>query len=92
MELKNRKVKMFRAHYDPGIGPMPKNAFMLSDPTMKMEGELTPVGVYVKVLSTGRMHLVPFANIQSVELFPEEIEEIRKPGRPKDVQQKTAQS
>ena len=78
--LMGRKIAMFRAHYDPMIGPTTKNAFNLMDPNIKMEGEYTENGIYVKVLIqetnklTGKKffpeHLVPFANIQSIKLMP----------------------
>ncbi len=79
MELNKRKVKMVRCHYDPMLGPTPRNAFMLTDPNSPIEfAELTPVGIYFKMKSVkdqkadvpNKEHLVPFANIQSIELMP----------------------
>lgn len=80
MELTKRKVLMFRCHLDPGVGPMPKQAFQLSDPNSPIEeAVLTPGGVYVKMkplrdAKDGEFveHLVPYANIQSIKLMPQE--------------------
>jgi hypothetical protein len=91
MEVNKRKVLMFRAHYDPMIGPTPKNAFMLSDPNSPIEdAEMTPAGIYVRMkpLKGGQAveHVVPYANIQSIKLKPqaqEAVEEVKRgPGRP----------
>lgn len=84
-QLTGRKVHQFRCHIDPCIGPSPKNAFSIYQ-TSEMEKqkcpwiecELTPAGVYVKVLKTGSEHLVPFANVQAIKLVPEEKEESKK--------------
>ena len=68
--MDGRPVKMFRAHYDPMVGPIPRNAFKVGE--IGMEAKLAmPVGVWVKVLATGREHIVPFANVQSIELESE---------------------
>ena len=82
MELLKRKVKMFRCHLDPGIGPMPRNAFMLTDPNSPIEfAQITPIGIYIKMKpirdakeGVFREHLVPYANLQSVELMNEEAD------------------
>lgn len=72
--MDNRKVKMFRCQIDPMVGPIPRNAF--TPEQMGMEAELRlPVGVWVKVLATKREHIVPFANIQSIELEKEVVTE-----------------
>lgn len=76
MDLLKRKIKMFRCHYDPIIGPTPKNAFKTDDPeTCIEEAEITPAGVYVKTKPNRNKevteHLIPYANIQSILLFPE---------------------
>lgn len=74
MDLKNRKVEMFRCHIDPAIGAKAKNAFMVGKDGIK-EAELTPIGVWVRWVNTSpgnqgneAEHLVPFANVQSVKL------------------------
>lgn len=68
VKLSGRKIKFFRCHIDPTIGPKPKNAF---DPVaMNMQAELTPLGIYTK-LPTGEENLVPYPNIQSIRLMPE---------------------
>lgn len=90
MEIVGRKVKMFRAHYDPIIGPMPKNAYDLSDPNSPIDlAELTPMGVFIKMkplreAKNGEFveHLLPYANIQSIKLFPHEEVAPKKIGRP----------
>lgn len=76
MDLKNRRASRFRTQIDPMIAGKPRNAFDMSD----FPGgvfELTPIGMYVKV--TVRVpgnapreeeHIVPYANIQSVKLYP----------------------
>lgn len=69
INLNGRKVKGFRCHLDPMVGPVPRNAFDMA--THAMEAELTPAGVYVKVLATGFEHLIPYANVQSIRLQPE---------------------
>jgi hypothetical protein len=77
-ELKGRKVHQFRCHIDPSIGAMPKNAF-----TNGKDGiadiEIVPMGVYVKYFGgaagtqkTLFEHIVPYANVQSIKLMPEE--------------------
>lgn len=84
MDIKNRKVKMFRCHLDPAIGARAKNAFMVGQDGVK-SAELCPVGVYVEWVnpSPGNSHdviehLVPFSNIQSIKLAPAEaVEEIK---------------
>ena len=78
--LKDRRVKMFRCHLDPMINGKSQNAFDAND--VRFAGwtfELTPVGVFVtgkQVMPGGKEilpmeHLVPFANIQSIQFFPE---------------------
>lgn len=67
---------MFRAHYDPMIGPMPRNAFKVGEIGMTAN-LLMPIGVWVKVTKTGREHIVPFANIQSIELEVSPIAEVK---------------
>jgi hypothetical protein len=80
--MKYRKVLTTRCHI--GAGIQSKLTFYVKDPTGKEadgEMELWPVGVYVK-----KNHLlIPFANISSVTLAPEEevVEEVKRgPGRP----------
>lgn len=77
MELKNRKVSRFRAQIDPSIGPTPKNAF--DKKSMGFEAELTPAGVYICMThkvpgqpDTKTEHVVPFANVLSITLEPQE--------------------
>lgn len=78
MDIKNRKVKMFRCHIDPMMGARPKNAFMVKD-YPGSECELTPVGVWFRLnvvqpqqKACMKEYLVPYANIQSIELELEE--------------------
>lgn len=80
---------MFRTMYDPSVGPTPRNAFNVQDPKLRMEAYMTPIGVYVKVLtplidpltkeSFQPEHLIPFANIQSIKLEAEQVVEEEKP-------------
>jgi len=70
VELKNRQVEFFRCHIEPGITPMPKNAIHAKE--LKLEAcELTPAGIYVKSPTRGEF-LVPYANVQSIKLAPED--------------------
>lgn len=80
MDLKKRKVEMFRCHLDPAVGPRAKNAFMVGLDGIQ-DAELTPVGVWVKWVNTSpgnsknsTEHLVPYANVQSIRLAPEAVE------------------
>ncbi len=76
MEIKNRKIEMFRTYYDPSIGPKPMQAFSRKAmPNAEME--LCPLGVYVKL--TLRIpgnkdliteHIVPYTNVQMIKLAP----------------------
>lgn len=66
-KLSGRKIDFFRCHIDPSIGPKPRNAFKVDE--MKMEAEITPIGVYTK-LPDGTESIVPFPNIQSIRLKP----------------------
>jgi len=77
MEL-GQEVIMFRCQIDPMVGPIPKNAFVPAQCGMKAH-LLLPVGVYVKVEKTGREHIVPFANIQSIELAQGETKKAKTP-------------
>jgi hypothetical protein len=81
MDLKNRKVASFRAHLDPMIGPKPRNSFDRRE-LPNWELELTPIGICVtaRIQVPGAAvqvseHVVPYANIQSIKLMPEEQEE-----------------
>lgn len=76
MELKNRKIDMFRCHIDPAIGARAKNAFKVGNEGI-LEAELTPIGVWVKWVnqSPGNLgdtseNVVPFSNVQSIKLRP----------------------
>lgn len=74
VDLKNRKISVFRCHIDPVIpGLQAKNAFDVS--ALGGEAELTPIGVWLKLPLKGRdnqtyfqEHVIPFANIQAVRL------------------------
>jgi hypothetical protein len=94
MELAGRKIRMFRAHYDPIIGPTPRNAFDLNDPNSPIDvAEMAKDfdGIYVKCKPTKDSkdgayaeHFIPLANIQSIKLMPIALEETKRgPGRPK---------
>lgn len=79
MEL-GQPVKMFRCQIDPMIGGFPRNAFKPKD--LGMEARLLlPVGIWVKTPKTrnhdGGEHIVPFANIQSIELEVSQVVEIK---------------
>lgn len=78
--MKNRKVLTARCHI--GAGIQSKLTFSQKDPTGKeLDGDmdLWPVGVYVKKYEL----LLPFTNLTSVSLAPEEADdEKRGPGRP----------
>lgn len=84
-DLKNRKIKMFRCHLDPAIGPRPRNAFSKHE-CQEWDFELTPVGVYVHAryavpggrTMTESEHLVPFANVQSIQFIMEEAVDDKK--------------
>lgn len=73
----SQKVKMFRCHLDPMIGPKARNAFVMGTEAGQLPGsaELTAIGVKVDLLpvkgaAVGRSYLVPFANVQCVEIEP----------------------
>lgn len=76
-DLKGRKVSQFRCHIDPMMGGRPKNSFDRRE-FPNAEFELMPFGVYVKItMKQGPRNLpfdyegiVPFANIQSITLYP----------------------
>lgn len=70
----NRAVKMFRAYRDPHIPPKPRNAFMMGTAADQLPGtaELCAYGVLVKT-APGRDYLVPWANVECVELHAEVV-------------------
>lgn len=92
---KNRQVNVFRCYRDPMIPPKARNAFKMGDGPDQLPGtaEITTIGVLVKTKRNGD-YLVPYANVESIHLLPEEVEalptngwdqaaeEKRKPGRP----------
>lgn len=71
-KLAGRKVKMFRCHIDPAIPPTPRNAFMPEKygATAYINDEATGL---IHRGQDGREHVVFSANIQAIELFPEEV-------------------
>lgn len=71
VKLAGRKIKFFRCHIDPSIGPKPKNAFDPKEMLMKA-CEITPIGIYCQTVD-GREHIVPWPNIQKIELIQEEV-------------------
>lgn len=80
MDIKNRQIFRFRAHYDPSVGNKPRQAFDKKD----MPGavfEMSQVGIYVKLPKTGpgskgfHEYIVPFANVVSIMLEPLEEKE-----------------
>lgn len=73
VKLSGRKIKFFRCHIDPTIGPKPRNAFDPKQMLMKV-CEITPIGVYCKTVDD-KEHIVPWPNIQKVELLEEIVEE-----------------
>ena len=68
----NRSVKMFRAYRDPHIPPKPRNAFTMGSGADQLPGtaELCPYGVLVN--TQGREYIVPWANVECIQLNPEE--------------------
>lgn len=82
MEIKNRKVNVFRTNIDPMIPPRPRNAFSKKE-LPNYEFELCPIGICVKCPIKAKegepQHLdfiVPYANIQSIQLLPEESKKV----------------
>ncbi len=73
VKLSGRKIKFFRCHIDPSIGPKPRNAFDPKQMLMKV-CEITPIGVYCQTVD-GKEHIVPYPNIQKIELIEEVVEE-----------------
>lgn len=69
------KIKMFRAYRDPHIPPKPRNAFTMGNAADQLPGiaELCPYGVHVVTQPSGREYIVPWANVECIELFPEEV-------------------
>lgn len=84
--IAGRKVRMFRCHIAPLIPGTQKvlNAFMPKDLGWQAEIVDETSGVVV-TNQYGADFFVPFTNIQTLELYPEEAEaiELKKPGRPK---------
>jgi hypothetical protein len=66
------------------VGPKPRNAFKIDECGMEAR-LLLPVGVWVKVKATGREHIVPFANIQSIEIEKESLASITDITSPKKI-------
>lgn len=88
MSIEGRKIKMFRCHIDPHIPPRAKNAFMMGDGPEQTRGEavLTPYGVLAKIQVpdphqkiTVREFIIPWANLENVELLIEEPKAKLKP-------------
>lgn len=69
VKLAGRKIKYFRCHIDPTIGPKPRNAFDPKQMLMK-SCEITPIGIYCKLVDDAE-HVVPWPNIQKIELLPD---------------------
>jgi hypothetical protein len=67
VELKGRKVAMFRCHIDPMIPPKPANAFAVGQSNIE-HAELTPAGVYVSTMKEKLEFLIPYANVQAIRL------------------------
>lgn len=69
------KIKMFRCYRDPHIPPKPRNAFTMGIAADQLPGEatLSPYGVLVKTAAHGqREFIVPWANVECIELVKEE--------------------
>lgn len=86
MNLIGQKVKIFRCHVDPNIPPKTRNAFMIGKGMDQLNAEAYVVeqGVWIKLnfsdTSTkieGRTFLIPWTNLENVELFPESEETIK---------------
>lgn len=82
-DLVDRQVEFFRAHIEPGILTMPKNALHHTDRDIKTM-EICEVGVYVKTIPGkdtkgephgGREFIVPFSNCQTIRFLPKKLEE-----------------
>ncbi len=69
VDIKGRKIEFLRTHLNPGIGPMPNNAHNFTQ--MGAYSEILAIGVYVKT-KLGHEHLIPYSNIQCIQLAPEE--------------------
>lgn len=65
VDLSGRKVLFFRAHIDPGVHAMPKNAIHEKD--VKDMEYMPGSGIYV-VNNQDFEFIVPFANIQTIKL------------------------
>lgn len=73
MKIAGRIVSMFRTMYDPMIGPKPLNAFVPD--SMGAKAVISEEGTAViMTLSNGNQHVVPFTNVQSIRLAPEELQ------------------
>lgn len=84
LKLSGRKVEMFRCHIDPMIGPTPRNAFVPSSLGMEAYVNEECTGIMVRLVETGQEYYVPYSNIQSSRLAPQDDQPLvkRGPGRP----------
>lgn len=73
-----RKVRLFRCQIPPLIGPKILNAHVPKDMGWEAEVDANVKGVII-LLKNGVEHFVPFDNIQSTELYPEEVVEVKAP-------------
>lgn len=69
-DLFDRKVMFFRAHIEPGLLSLPKNAIHYTDKDI-LEMSICEAGVYVKT-KMGE-HIVPYSNCQTIKLLPEPV-------------------
>lgn len=89
MNLTGRTVEMFRCYRPPLIGPRHDLAYMVE--AKGLYAELTDIGIYVREIGSGREHIVPYANIESMKLIrltedgKETVDEVKpKRGRPSE--------
>lgn len=86
--LAGRRVRMFRCHQAPLIGPKVLNAHNVQHCGWECEVVGEGTGILI-TMPTGQEHFVGFTNIESMELIPEppeasvtELKSAQKLGRP----------
>lgn len=69
--MAGRKVRMFRCQIPPQLTQRVQQAHIPQSMGMEAEVDQDVMGVWVKT-KEGNEHFIPFTNIQSMELYPEE--------------------
>lgn len=69
--MAGRRVRLFRCQIPPLIGPKILNAHVPKDMGWEAEIDAHVQGIWL-ITKDGKEHFVPFDNIQSTELYPEE--------------------